>query len=335
MMLEITLFSPPQAPETDLTECYELAKSVYAADYPNLPFVTYAVYKDQLLKQISPSGPQKVWTARRDGRIVGVATVTFPEHENQELTITMVRVPVALRRQGIGTSLLRATLPQVRAAGRTLVTGQGLKGGGDGAKWAAALGFDTVQQFVLQSLVTADVDPATWNVPAPAGFRTEQWIGAAPERLVAAYALARTAKTDAPTGQSSLEFPEWTVERVRAHEADVQRRGSESRVVVAVDESTGAIAGLTEIQLRPSQPALAYQQDTAVLPKYRGRGLGRFVKAAMMRWLMEERPTVERILTNTDATNVHMIRINHEIGYVTDSVMADVEAEVRKLAVES
>lgn len=152
---------------------------------------------------------------------------------------------------------------------------------------------------------------------------------------MAAYALARTAKTDAPTGQSSLEFPQWTVQRVHTHEADVQRRGSESRVVVAVDHHTGAIAGLTEVQIRPNQAALAYQQDTAVLPEYRGRGLGRFVKAAMTRWLREGRHAIERILTNTDATNVHMIRINHEIGYVTDSVMSDVEAEVRKLTAES
>lgn len=94
-------------------------------------------------------------------------------------------------------------------------------------------------------------------------------------------------------------------------------------------------AGLTEIQVRSDQPALAYQQDTAVLPEYRGRRLGRFVKASMMRWLMGDRPAIERILTNTDATNVHVIRINHEIGYGTDSAMADGEAEVRKLAVTS
>jgi hypothetical protein len=36
----------------------------------------------------------------------------------------------------------------------------------------------------------------------------------------------------APTAQSSLEFPEWTPQRLREHEAEAVERGSELRLVV-------------------------------------------------------------------------------------------------------
>ena len=304
---------------------------MYAADYPDRPFQPYATFAEQLRMPVSMLGSQRFWAARAQGRIVGTATAAFPERENRQLTITKVRVPPDLRRKGIGTALLRATLADMRSERRGTVTGQGLKVGGDGEKWASALGFRKVQDFVLQTLVVADIDSDLWEVPAPEGFGAERWSGAASESLVAGYARARTAITDAPRDKSSLKFPEWNVERVRKHEADARRRGCELRTVIAVDESSGTVAGLTQMELRPSRPDFGYQLDTAVLPQFRGRGLGRFIKAAMMRWLIADRPDIERVATNTDASNVHMIRVNHEIGYVTDNVVTDVEAHVDAL----
>jgi GNAT superfamily N-acetyltransferase len=99
-MPEIRSFRPTDADEGELTECYELAQ---------------------------------IWVARGDGKIVGLAVVALPERENRQLTITKVTVPPFLRRQGIGTALLAATLADARAEERITVTGQGLKAGGDGA----------------------------------------------------------------------------------------------------------------------------------------------------------------------------------------------------------
>jgi RimJ/RimL family protein N-acetyltransferase len=172
---------------------------------------------------------------------------------------------------------------------------------------------------------------ASLSLPAPPGFRSERWIGSAPDRLISGYAQVRTAITDAPTDISSLQFPQWTVQRVRQHEADVREQGCESRVVVAVHEPSGTIAGLTELLIRASRPDHAYQQDTAVLPQFRGHGLGRFMKATMMQWLNTDRPEVTRVHTNTDAHNIHMIRVNHQVGYITEYTVADVEAELSTL----
>jgi mycothiol synthase len=55
------------------------------------------------------------------------------------------------------------------------------------------------------------------------------------------------------------------------------------------------------------------------------------MKAAMMRWLTADRPGVTRVATNTDADNIHMIRVNHHVGYVTEYTVTDVEADLAML----
>lgn len=328
--VKITSFHPASAPEDDLSEFHQVLVATYAAEYPGLACPPYASFAEQLRMPTSLAGPRRFWVARSDGRIIATATAFFPELENRQLAIATVRVSPELRRQGIGTALLRAILPDVRAQGRDTMTGQ-LRADGDSEQWARSRGFRKVQQSALQSLTVADVDPGLWEMPAPPGFRAERWIAAAPQELVEGFARARTAITDAPMGESSRRFPDWTVQRVREREAEIKGRGCELRTVVAVHEVSGAVAGLTEMEVQPSRPDHAFQLDTAVLPQFRGHGLGRFIKATMMRELLADRPRIALVSTQTDASNAYMIRVNRQIGYVTDHLTTIVEASLETL----
>jgi mycothiol synthase len=180
-------------------------------------------------------------------------------------------------------------------------------------------------------LHVADVDPALWDVRVPAGFRLAQWAEAAPDELVAAFAAARNAIGDAPNGESAYEHAEWTVERVRRAEADLRESGDDSRFVVAVHEETGTVAALTGMLLRPGRADLCWQRDTAVVARHRGLGLGRVVKAAMMRRLLAEFPDLGRVITNTAAENAHMIRVNEQLGYAHYADVGRFEASVERL----
>jgi mycothiol synthase len=219
----------------------------------------------------------------------------------------------------------------------------GIKADGVGETWARGLGFVRTHGYVRQVLTLADADQALWQHPVAAGFRLESWTGAAPEELLAEYARARTAITDAPNGESALEFEDWTPERVRTHEADLSARGVRNRVTVAVHEDGGEgggedggeggkVAALTELSVRPEQPSRAFQQDTAVVAGFRGHGLGLAVKGAMLRRLTAEQPGVEQIFTQTAHDNVHMIRINHALGFVTTAALSELEVGVAELA---
>ncbi len=78
----------------------------------------------------------------------------------------------------------------------------------------------------------------------------------------------------------------------------------------------GEVLALTELSLHPSDVTSARQEDTVVSPAHRGRGLGRVIKAHMLRWLLADRPALELIETRTNADNVHMVRVNHRPGFV-------------------
>jgi RimJ/RimL family protein N-acetyltransferase len=48
---------------------------------------------------------------------------------------------------------------------------------------------------------------------------------------------------------------------------------------------------------------------------HRGHRLGLLVKTAMLDWLADAEPRLERIVTGNAAVNQHMIAINEQLGY--------------------
>ena len=83
--------------------------------------------------------------------------------------------------------------------------------------------------------------------------------------------------------------------------------------------------------LRPGHVELCWQRDTVVVADYRGLGLGRVVKAAMMRWLLTEFPDLGKVITTTAADNAYMIRVNEQIGYAHYADIGTFEASVEQI----
>jgi RimJ/RimL family protein N-acetyltransferase len=168
-------------------------------------------------------------------------------------------------------------------------------------------------------------------VPTAAGYLLREWTGPAPEEILASFATARQAISDAPAGEMTWGDPAWTPERVRLDEATRAASNAEQRVVVAVHEASGAVVGVTELFVLAREPEHGRQQDTAVLGEHRGHGLGRAMKSAMLRRLVVEHPETVRVSTQTAADNVYMAAVNHQIGYRTLWTHSYVEADVEDL----
>ncbi|SES14291.1 hypothetical protein SAMN05216188_12317 [Lentzea xinjiangensis] len=251
--------------------------------------------------------------------------------ESDQVALTSITVAPDRRRAGVGTAVLHLLLPLLEARGRTVVEGWDLEVDGPGHRWATAVGLRTAKPMVVQWLHLADVDPATWDVLVPAGYRVVDFSGAVPDELVDSFARTLTAMRDAPIGESRLVFPVWTVDRVREAEAELRASGIGRRGVLAVNELTNEVAALTLLDLYPTLPTWGVQRDTVVSPSERGRGLGLCVKARMLRRLREQRPEIDRVHTGTGGDNEHMIRINHRLGYRTTRVSAGVNAKISEL----
>lgn len=80
-------------------------------------------------------------------------------------------------------------------------------------------------------------------------------------------------------------------------------------------EPDGAISGMTEIVYLPDRENYVYQNLTGVLPPYRGRGLGKWVKAAMLEYVRERYPGTNRVVTGNAESNAPMLSINKRLGF--------------------
>jgi RimJ/RimL family protein N-acetyltransferase len=113
---------------------------------------------------------------------------------------------------------------------------------------------------------------------------------------------------------------------------ELAERDVEERVVAAIHTATGALVGVTGILNYPHRREFGYQNDTSVVMAHRGHGLGRALTAAMTRWIVAERPDIERIMTTTPTENSHMIAVNLSIGYDTIRTMNWSETTPARLA---
>jgi len=326
--LHVESFDPEHATEDDLRGYYEVMLARQETDRPDEPRLTYEDVLGRLKNPFVGFGPVAYWVARLHDEFVGLAIVYFLEDPSSHIGLTEVIVHPRARRQGVGAAMLQAILPQLRARGRTLVETWQITKGSDGEQFASALGFRTVHTVLNQALVIPETDSARWQHRSVDGYRVRQWTDAAPDDLVASFTTALMAMHDAQTGNLGYQKPQWSVERVRAREAELRRNNIGLRVVVAVHEDTGDVAGLTQLELHPHRPYWAFQRDTAVLAAHRGRGLGLCVKAHMVRWLLADRPDLDRIYTTTGASNEHMIRVNHQLGYRTVRTMIAVNRDL-------
>lgn len=312
-MIDIRLAA---APEHDLDEHYELQRAVSLADYPHAPPPSRQVVLARLLDPDVDLGERLLWTARADGRLAGCFLAQLPVDGNEHLSLARLVVHPSLRRQGIGTALLRTGAAALRDRGREVVEVSQVESNSPGFRFVTARGFRTVNKSVLQTLEFAEVDPVIWDVVPPAGYRLVRWVGHAPDDLVESYVRARHAIGDAPPGQSAFRVPHWTVDRVRRMEAGYRAHGIERRVVAAVSPA-GDVVGITELDLQPHRPELAAQRDTAVLAAHRGLGLGQAMKALMLRWITADKAGLRRVWTSTAIANQHMADVNHRLGFAT------------------
>jgi GNAT superfamily N-acetyltransferase len=271
------------------------------------------------------------WVVRSDDGMVGHVVLVLPDLDNEHLAMANVTVHPDHRRHGLGTALLREAVAVAAADGRSTFLA-GADDGGAGEAFCRARGLRMVARDRLSLLRLADVDWADVEALAAAahpGYRLARWTDRCPDELVEQFAVAKTAMNDAPTDDADVGGRVYSAEVIRRDEQGRRAIGFTSWATVAVHEQSGAVAGLTELQV--ARPPRAYQDDTAVVPDHRGSGLGLWVKADMLRRLRAERREFTEVITGNAASNAHMLRINTRLGYRPYRATAEWQGDVGEL----
>jgi GNAT superfamily N-acetyltransferase len=326
---------PETATDTEIAALHELRVAAAACDRPQDP----APLLEHLVARLRDRRPDRrtVYVVARAGdTTVGYAVLRLSLIDNPRMGMFDLQVHPEHRRQGTGTALLRALLAVMTAEGRPVLFAESHAGtAGDG--FAGALGVRMVQVDRLSLLRLADVDWPDVEAAATAkhsGYRLEASADRVPDELLEGYATAKAAMNDAPHDDADLDDFVSTAETIRADFAFARTVG-QPRVVFAVHEATGEIAGFTDVLLSRTAAQWSHQGDTAVVPAHRGGGLGLWIKADMLLRLRAERPDVTELITGNAASNRYMLAINDRLGFrpwsEIHSWQGDVAALVRQL----
>jgi RimJ/RimL family protein N-acetyltransferase/GNAT superfamily N-acetyltransferase len=244
----------------------------------------------------------------------------LPDRENLSRAILVLIVHPRARDSDVPRALARHAARRARESGRTLFEIVAFQGTPADAFWRA-MGARPTQLEARRVLDVRKPPPGHFArirndaARAAAGYSLVSWTGVTPDERVAGVAGILNAMNDAPHSEGS-EDADWDGDRVRERaDSSHVRMGVRSHSVAAIHEATGEMAALTQLEVDPDTSEWGHQGLTAVTRPHRGHRLGLLVKAAMLDWLAEAEPKIERIETGNDSTNQHMIAVNEALGY--------------------
>jgi GNAT superfamily N-acetyltransferase len=269
-----------------------------------------------------PTNPNELWIAvdETTGACHGWYRLGLPERENRDRGHVWLNVRPSSRRRGIGSALLGHAAGRAAAAGRSVLSGgtlQNSAGESFATRAGAAAGLVEARRVQVLGRVPAGQVALLRGQAARAagGYSLVTWDGRTPDEYLARYAELENAMADAPH-DADEESEVWDADRVREQIDDIrERQGRRVYTLAALHDASGEMAAVTSVERDRDFPGWGYQQITAVIRKHRGHRLGLLVKAAMLDWLAEAEPGIERIVTYNAAANDHMVAINEQLGY--------------------
>lgn len=234
-------------------------------------------------------------------------------------TDVVVRAP--WRRRGVAFHLLGLICDVADAEGRPLLLGWTSETAPSGEGFVRHLGARVGLVTRTSHLRIADLDwsmVASWEREGPRrapGYWLQCVEGPYPKELyedaVTFHEIMETAPRD------DLEAGAWemTADQVAEWEQTFFQSGRHRWTIFVREPAHSACVGGTNVQFEPWEPTTVLQGDTGIHPEHRGKGLGKWVKAAMLKKIRAECPQAQQLRTGNAYSNAPMITINDALGF--------------------
>ena len=240
------------------------------------------------------------------------------------------------RRHGIGRSWIALTIELMERHGCTTLTVDTYEESGHQfLRWMGAAGKSAGAENRLQ---LADVDWAMlrrwvdYGAAKSPSTNLEVYDGHLPEEMWEEYcpqfaAMLNTMPWD------DLEHGEITVTPAELADwyARLDEQG-ETDYTMLTREPDGTISGITDMSYAPYRAQFIEQGFTGVRSDARGRGLGKWLKAAMLLHVREIYPELQTVITGNASSNGPMLAINTKMGFKQHRPGNEYQINVEKLS---
>lgn len=243
-----------------------------------------------------------------------------PDYEtNKNILWVYVYVAKAYRRQGIAKQVLPKIVEQARESGANFIqAGTEIQGG-----WTFAESLDAKVALTerVSRMAMADVD---WDMlqgwvdkgksrnPDIEIVRIERLP---PEEDIETYCQLIT-DLDKTIPLEDMEEEHYTLTVEELHKSNQRAIDSgHMYVVLYAKDKDGALMGMTGLFHEADVDTMGQVGLTGVLPKYQGRGLGKYLKALVTYDLRDNFPKVEFVNTDNAESNAPMLSINERMNF--------------------
>lgn len=270
------------------------------------------------LRTPPPAGERRCRVVEVEDRVVAASTLALVPGDPPRIDANS-GVLREWRRRGIGSTWLAEAREWMASSGAGMVLAR--SGERDGHGFLQKRGFEKIHVTRAARLDLPAIDPALldrWIADlarrAPGVVLEVRESPHQPEFLAELAPLVGAIERMVPGADLVPAEPDPTPESLRLSIRRTIGEGGRHYVVVA-REPDGALSGMTDVGWRADDPAKAHQLLTGVLPTHRGRGLGKALKARLLRHLGQARPEIETLTTNNADGNAPILAINERLGF--------------------
>ena len=311
----------------------ETLNAVLSVDLPDDPRWADVQVREYLAETM-PGERRISWVAEDD---------RLPEGESEifahvsilllgDIGVLEILVKPDLRRRGLGRQLVAVAARRAYLEGFSSIGVEAI-GGTPAIPFYESLGFEREYVETRSVLTLSGVDwPALTEMAGgiATGYRVEYHPGGPPEPLLEAYAQA---KLEAQDDDDALDLAPRSSDPQRLKDSldTLHKRGLKPYIVLAIHESSGDVAGLTEVVVPAQHPERADQYDTIVVRDHRGYGIDRAIKARMLFELRGAEPGLREVQTWNAHNNESMLKVNAELGYQPDRDWFEYGTDVAQL----
>lgn len=238
------------------------------------------------------------------------------------------------RRNGLGTAML---LKFAQICQENDIEKIGIEfADGAGTEFCRKLGanLDSQRHAKLLKLKEANWEKAKeWqkdSVAETEGVRLEYYLDI-PEKVLPEFlSLYNICEADATDWTEDVEHIPIQLSEEKEYRENCKKKNKTLFAILARD-ACGRLVGMTEIQTLLTEPLMIQQQFTGVVKSFRGKGLGKWLKAEMLLWIRDNIPNADCMITGNNDFNHGVNQINYSLGYKDITKKFHVQLDVAQL----